>query len=152
MADEVIFSFFCFSFSMSGMQELNWQCGFMSQKPIKANFMIMVMVFLIQLLYNIYLILFFGVMQHSFLWSANKFWSGLLENYYLPRASMYFSYLAKALTENKNFKLEEWRREWISYSNKWQAGKELYPVRAKGDTLAISRALYEKYFNWEWFE
>ncbi|WKA02337.1 hypothetical protein VitviT2T_020539 [Vitis vinifera] len=78
---------------------------------------------------------------------ANKFWSGLLENYYLPRASMYFSYLAKALTENKNFKLEEWRREWISYSNKWQAGKELYPVRAKGDTLAISRALYEKYFN-----
>lgn len=59
---------------------------------------------------------------------------------------MYFGYLSKALKE-KNFKLEEWRREWISSSNKWQAGKELYPVKAKGDALAISKALYEKYFE-----
>ncbi|KAB1224856.1 Alpha-N-acetylglucosaminidase [Morella rubra] len=86
---------------------------------------------------------------------ANKFWSGLLEGYYLPRASTYFHHLLKSLQENENFKIEEWRKEWISFSNKWQAGIELFPVRAEGDALAISEALYEKYFglkkrkNWQ---
>ncbi|XP_052194227.1 alpha-N-acetylglucosaminidase [Diospyros lotus] len=78
---------------------------------------------------------------------ANKFWSGLLEGYYLPRASTYFSHLLKSLEENKSFKLEDWRREWIAFSNKWQEGNELYPVKAKGDALAISKALYDKYFG-----
>ncbi|KAL6288553.1 hypothetical protein ACE6H2_006063 [Prunus campanulata] len=78
---------------------------------------------------------------------ANKFWSGLLGSYYLPRASTYFSYLSKSLRDNKDFEVEEWRKEWISLSNGWQAGTELYPVKAKGDALAISRALYKKYFS-----
>ncbi|KAJ6670853.1 ALPHA-N-ACETYLGLUCOSAMINIDASE [Salix viminalis] len=38
---------------------------------------------------------------------ANKFWSGLLEDYYLPRASTYFGHLTKSLEENKNFKPRE---------------------------------------------
>ncbi|XP_050154004.1 alpha-N-acetylglucosaminidase [Malus sylvestris] len=77
---------------------------------------------------------------------ANKFWSGLLKSYYLPRASTYFGLLSKSLRDNKDFELEEWRKEWIAYSNNWQAGTELYRVKAKGDALAISKALYEKYF------
>nr|CAD1823299.1 unnamed protein product [Ananas comosus var. bracteatus] len=40
---------------------------------------------------------------------ANKFWSGLLKDYYLPRASTYFGYLLRSLQENKYFQLEEWR-------------------------------------------
>ncbi|GMY22455.1 alpha-N-acetylglucosaminidase isoform X4 [Fagus crenata] len=78
---------------------------------------------------------------------ANKFWSGLLEGYYLPRASTYFDYLLRSLREKENLKLKEWRKEWISFSNKWQAGLELYPVAAEGDALAISKALYDKYFG-----
>ncbi|XP_057978583.1 alpha-N-acetylglucosaminidase isoform X1 [Malania oleifera] len=78
---------------------------------------------------------------------ANKFWSGLLRGYYLPRASTYFNYLSKSLKENENFKLEEWREEWISFSNKWQEEAGSYPVKAEGDSLAISNALYEKYFS-----
>ncbi|XVF33702.1 hypothetical protein REPUB_Repub17cG0190900 [Reevesia pubescens] len=78
---------------------------------------------------------------------ANKFWSGVLEAYYLPRASSYFSYLSKSLRENERFKLEEWRKEWVSFSNKWQAGVELYPVKATGDFLAIAKALFDKYFG-----
>ena len=84
----------------------------------------------------------------SLSWLANKFWSGLLEGYYLPRASSYFSYLSKSLRKNESFKLVEWRKEWVSFSNKWQAGIELYPVKAKGDFLAIAKALFEKYFGW----
>ncbi|PIA30261.1 hypothetical protein AQUCO_05700157v1 [Aquilegia coerulea] len=78
---------------------------------------------------------------------ANKFWSGLLEKYYLPRASTYFTYLLASLVQKEGFKLEEWRREWISFSNKWQSGTELYPVRAQGDALAISKALSKKYLG-----
>lgn len=80
--------------------------------------------------------------------SANKFWSGLLEDYYLPRASTYFYYLSRSLKENVEFELEEWERGWISYSNKWQAGTGLYPVKARGEAREIARALYDKYFNW----
>ncbi|KAI8024740.1 Alpha-N-acetylglucosaminidase [Camellia lanceoleosa] len=78
---------------------------------------------------------------------ANKFWSGLLEGYYLPRASTYFSHLLNSLEENESFKMEDWRKEWIAFSNKWQAGTELYPLKAKGDAFAISKALFEKYFG-----
>ncbi|KAL2478430.1 alpha-N-acetylglucosaminidase family/NAGLU family [Forsythia ovata] len=78
---------------------------------------------------------------------ANKFWSGILEGYYLPRASMFFTRLLKSLKENKDFKLEEWRKEWITFSNKWQAGLELYPVKVQGDALVIAKDLYQKYFT-----
>ncbi|KAL3815103.1 hypothetical protein ACJIZ3_016371 [Penstemon smallii] len=78
---------------------------------------------------------------------ANKFWSGLLEGYYLPRASMYFARLLKSLIENENFKLDEWRKEWITFSNNWQEDVELYPVKAQGDAIAIAKDLYQKYFT-----
>lgn len=78
---------------------------------------------------------------------ANKFWSGLLEAYYLPRASMYFKILSRSLEEKVDFNLLEWRKEWIAYSNKWQESTELYPVKAQGDALAIATALFEKYFS-----
>lgn len=78
---------------------------------------------------------------------ANKFWSGLLVDYYLPRASMYFNRLSESLRENKRFELVEWRKEWIAYSNKWQQGTKVYPVKAQGDALVISRSLFQKYLE-----
>ncbi|CAI9103014.1 OLC1v1001424C2 [Oldenlandia corymbosa var. corymbosa] len=78
---------------------------------------------------------------------ANKQWSGLLDAYYLPRASMYFSELLRSLNHNKKFEVVDWRKKWIAYSNDWQAGTELYPVKAHGDALAISKALVDKYLS-----
>ncbi|KAL8171495.1 hypothetical protein V2J09_023299 [Rumex salicifolius] len=78
---------------------------------------------------------------------ANKFWSGLLEDYYLPRASIYFKHLSRSVSENKQFQLEEWRKEWISYSNKWQSDTKLYPTKAQGDALTTASKLYQKYFS-----
>lgn len=78
---------------------------------------------------------------------ANKFWSGLLEDYYLPRASTYFTHLQEALRENGTFRLDAWRREWISYSNKWQADTKLYPTKGEGDSLALAKKLYKKYLS-----
>lgn len=60
---------------------------------------------------------------------------------------MYFNHLSRSLNENVEFKVEEWRKEWIAFSNKWQRGSELYPVKAQGDALAIANALYQKYFS-----
>lgn len=85
---------------------------------------------------------------YASLCSANKFWSGLLRSYYLPRASTYFSYLSRSLQQNTDFALEKWRMDWISYSNNWQEGTEVYPTKAAGNSIAISKALLEKYFSW----
>ncbi|XP_057522012.1 alpha-N-acetylglucosaminidase [Amaranthus tricolor] len=78
---------------------------------------------------------------------ANKFWSGLLEDYYLPRAETYFNNLRRSLKNNKIFQADLWRREWISYSNKWQSGTNIYPVKARGDALSIAEKMYAKYFS-----
>uniref|UniRef100_A0A1J3GKV9 Alpha-N-acetylglucosaminidase n=1 Tax=Noccaea caerulescens TaxID=107243 RepID=A0A1J3GKV9_NOCCA len=79
---------------------------------------------------------------------ANKFWSGLLKDYYLPRATLYFNELLKSLRDKKKLEIEKWRREWIRMSHKWQqSSSEVYPVKAKGDALSISRHLLRKYFT-----
>lgn len=59
---------------------------------------------------------------------------------------MYFTRLLESLKENKDFKLSEWRKEWIAYSNNWQGDVEPYSTKAKGDALAIANGLYHKYF------
>ncbi|WCJ18554.1 Alpha-N-acetylglucosaminidase [Euphorbia peplus] len=76
---------------------------------------------------------------------ANKFWSGVLEDYYLPRASTYFDHLVKSLKENRSLNIEIWRKEWITFSNSWQEGSKLYATKERGDALVISKDLYTKY-------
>lgn len=60
---------------------------------------------------------------------------------------MYFTRLLKSLKEKEKFEVVEWRKEWIAYSNEWQAGVEAYPLKAEGDALAIAKDLYLKYFT-----
>lgn len=83
--------------------------------------------------------------------SANKFWSGLLVDYYLPRASTYFDYMSKSLREKSEFQVDRWRQQWvfisISWQSNWKTGTKNYPIRAKGDSIAIAKALYDKYFG-----
>uniref|UniRef100_A0A7C9A0G0 Alpha-N-acetylglucosaminidase n=1 Tax=Opuntia streptacantha TaxID=393608 RepID=A0A7C9A0G0_OPUST len=78
---------------------------------------------------------------------ANKFWSGLLRDYYLPRATTYFNHLREALRENRTFRLDAWRREWITHSNKWQTDTKLYPVSSEGNSLAMAKKLFKKYLS-----
>ncbi|KAJ6692063.1 ALPHA-N-ACETYLGLUCOSAMINIDASE [Salix purpurea] len=63
---------------------------------------------------------------------ANKFWSGLLEDYYLPRASTYFGHLTKSLEENKNFKLTEWRKRMDSLLKQMASGYEDLSCEGQG--------------------
>lgn len=77
--------------------------------------------------------------------SANRMWSGLIRDYYLPRASIYVKYLNEAIHKNTSFAFQNWRREWISLTNAWQAASNQYPTTAEGDALFIAVTLYEKY-------
>ncbi|TVU16373.1 hypothetical protein EJB05_39932 [Eragrostis curvula] len=78
---------------------------------------------------------------------ANKYWSGLLRDYYGPRAAIYFKHLLLSMEKNEQFALEEWRREWISLTNSWQSDRKVYATTPTGDALNISRSLYMKYLR-----
>ncbi|XP_058787340.1 alpha-N-acetylglucosaminidase-like [Vicia villosa] len=78
---------------------------------------------------------------------GNKYWSGLLHDYYGPRAAIYFKYLRESLEKHEHFKLKEWRREWIKLTNDWQSRRNIFPVVSRGDAFNTSRWLFNKYLN-----
>ncbi|PNY05873.1 alpha-n-acetylglucosaminidase-like protein [Trifolium pratense] len=78
---------------------------------------------------------------------GNKYWSGLLHDYYGPRAAIYFKYLRESLEKDEDFNLKEWRREWIKLTNDWQSSRNIFPVVSRGDALSTSRRLFNKYLN-----
>ncbi|XP_058112096.1 alpha-N-acetylglucosaminidase-like isoform X2 [Magnolia sinica] len=78
---------------------------------------------------------------------GNKYWSGLVNDYYGPRAAIYFRYMVEGLEKGEAFPLEAWRREWIMLTNKWQKSSKAFPVKAAGDALSTSQLLYDKYLR-----
>lgn len=78
---------------------------------------------------------------------GNKYWSGLLRDYYGPRAAIYFKYMIESLESGDGFRLKDWRREWIKLTNDWQNGRNVYPVESNGDALITSQWLYNKYLQ-----
>lgn len=79
--------------------------------------------------------------------AGNKYWSGLLQDYYGPRAAVYFKFLIQSLEKGDGFQLREWRREWIKLTNNWQSSRNVFPTKSMGNTLDISRWLYNKYLK-----
>jgi hypothetical protein len=78
---------------------------------------------------------------------GNKYWSGLLRDYYGPRAAIYFKFLIESLEEGHDFQLKDWRREWIKLTNDWQRSRNPFPVASTGNALQTSRWLYNKYLR-----
>ncbi|KAM6594141.1 hypothetical protein CsatA_001844 [Cannabis sativa] len=78
---------------------------------------------------------------------GNKYWSGLLRDYYGPRAGIYFKFLIKSLEEGNGFSLKGWRREWIKLTNDWQSSRNVFPVKGAGDAVNTSRWLFNKYLQ-----
>lgn len=84
-------------------------------------------------------------MSFRFFRAGNKYWSGLLRDYYGPRAAIYFNCLTKSLEEGGEFGLKDWRREWIKLTNDWQNSRKTFPVKSTGNALNTSRWLFDKY-------
>ncbi|KAL0421836.1 UNVERIFIED_CONTAM: Alpha-N-acetylglucosaminidase [Sesamum latifolium] len=78
---------------------------------------------------------------------GNKYWSGLLRDYYGPRAAIYFKFLIQSLERSDGFRLRQWRREWVKLTNEWQNGSNIFPTKSAGDALNVSRRLYKKYLE-----
>lgn len=78
---------------------------------------------------------------------GNKYWSGVLKDYYGPRAAIYFKFLLQSVEKNDGFQLGNWRREWIKLTNDWQSSRKIFPVRSTGDALNVSKWLYQKYLQ-----
>ncbi|BBH03858.1 alpha-N-acetylglucosaminidase family / NAGLU family [Prunus dulcis] len=78
---------------------------------------------------------------------GNKYWSGLLQNYYGRRAAIYFKYLTQSLEEGSEFRLKDRRREWIKLTNNWQNSRKAFPVKSSGNALNTSRWLFDKYLG-----
>lgn len=78
---------------------------------------------------------------------GNKYWSGLLRDYYGPRAAIYFKYLIESLEEGKGFNLKAWRREWIKLTNSWQSSRNVFPLKSRGNALNVSQWLFQKYLQ-----
>ncbi|KAL8529767.1 hypothetical protein ACS0TY_006994 [Phlomoides rotata] len=78
---------------------------------------------------------------------GNKYWSGLLQDYYGPRAGVYFKFLIQSLEKGDGFQLREWRREWVKLTNNWQSSCNVFPTKSTGNALNVSRWLYDKYLK-----
>nr|XP_043616977.1 alpha-N-acetylglucosaminidase-like [Erigeron canadensis] len=78
---------------------------------------------------------------------GNKYWSGLLRDYYGPRAAIYFKYLMVSLAKGESFNVTGWRREWIKLTNDWQNARYAYPIKSEGDALSTSQWLFNKYLR-----
>ncbi|XP_056175296.1 alpha-N-acetylglucosaminidase-like isoform X1 [Syzygium oleosum] len=78
---------------------------------------------------------------------GNKYWSGLLRDYYGPRAALYFKFLRESLEEGHDFRLKEWRREWVKLTNDWQNSRNLFPTESVGHAFHISQWLCDKYLR-----
>lgn len=76
---------------------------------------------------------------------SRRLWSGMLTGFYLKRWEQFFNALNSALASGAGFDerafdraMQEWERGWA-----WQHDR--YPDSPRGDSLAVSRRLFEKY-------
>ncbi|KZV39674.1 alpha-N-acetylglucosaminidase-like [Dorcoceras hygrometricum] len=78
---------------------------------------------------------------------GNKYWSGLLRDYYGPRAAIYFKCLIESLHTGNGFSLKNWRKQWIKLTNEWQSSRDIFPTSSSGNVLDVSWWLYNKYLK-----
>ncbi|MCO5581341.1 hypothetical protein L7F22_035222 [Adiantum nelumboides] len=78
---------------------------------------------------------------------ANKYWSGLVGDYYLPRMALYLGLLEESLKGNVTFPYIKLQKQWISLTNAWQSSTKVYPTITSGDTIKIAEALFQKYIK-----
>jgi alpha-N-acetylglucosaminidase len=76
---------------------------------------------------------------------ARKEWSGMISGYYYVRWKKYLDEIGKALETGKPFDNGAFRRELRTWMVAWSDAKDTYLSEPKGDSLAIAKALWEKY-------
>ena len=76
---------------------------------------------------------------------AHRMWSGMLSGFYLPRWETYIRRLDESLASDKPFDADACNRELQLWEEQWTHRRDSYPAVAKGDAVAVSRRLWDKY-------
>jgi alpha-N-acetylglucosaminidase len=76
---------------------------------------------------------------------ANRQWAGLLAGFYLPRWEQFFQQVDAALAADKPFDAAAFDNTIRDWEVQWTHEAQFYPDTPQGDSVAISRRLWEKY-------
>ena len=76
---------------------------------------------------------------------SRRQWSGMLNGFYLKRWEQFFAALDSALATGAAFDEPAFDRNLMNWERQWANQHESYPSRPRGDTLAVSRRLWNKY-------
>jgi alpha-N-acetylglucosaminidase len=71
---------------------------------------------------------------------ANKEWSGLISDFYLPRWELYFKELSRQIigTPEKKIDFYAWEEQWTHQQNN-------FPTKPKGNSIEVATLLFQKY-------
>ncbi|KAE9350163.1 Alpha-N-acetylglucosaminidase [Phytophthora rubi] len=88
---------------------------------------------------------------------AGKEWAGLVDGYYLPRWRMWLTEVCQSYTQKRDINEAALEKARIEFELKWQLSHERYPTTTTGDTLAVSKRIFEEFAGpndfqspWSW--
>ena len=76
---------------------------------------------------------------------AYKEWHGMFAGYYLPRWRAFFEALRRSLDAGTAFDRRPFATQMCEWEKRWSAGHESHSVMPRGDPVALSRRLLDKY-------
>ncbi len=76
---------------------------------------------------------------------ACRQWSGLLNDFYLPRWQQFFNVLHTSLLTGKDFDNAAFQKQIAGWEWQWVNCRKSYPVRVSGDAVGVAKGLYLKY-------
>ena len=77
---------------------------------------------------------------------GGKQWSGLMEDYYIPRWKMFFKHLEASIINGRKFNKERFIHDFLVRIGKpFGSSTKLYPIDAKGNPVKIASELFRKW-------
>jgi alpha-N-acetylglucosaminidase len=83
-----------------------------------------------------------GASLRDYAW---KEWSGLLNGFYAKRWEIFFARLLESMDNAKSFDQNACNAALQIFETGWASQADRYPAKAHGDSIAVSKRLYEKY-------
>ena len=79
---------------------------------------------------------------------AAKHWSGLIRDYYMPRATLLMKQALKDQSTNSALNVTEVALLHATHAYEWTTATNKYPTAPIGDALIVSRHMHDKYRHW----
>jgi len=76
---------------------------------------------------------------------SRRQWSGMLTGFYLKRWEQFFNALNSALATGADFDEQAFDKAMQEWERRWAGQHDPYPAATQGDSLAVSRRLFQKY-------